>query len=536
MTQHDLAPASSSETYSPGCQDIFSAHHRFWYTAGAGSLVYTPNLGIEQTLIDGRIDCVTAIECLAASTDDFEWREPTQPIAAEVRSLRHPFPPSIDERLKGQFGEEGYLLLSQFFLALRHSCQLSDSRQWAGIEVITDTKPVPANTLCYQLNPYYAAFWNHVKPYLDRYGRPIGELQDKLGREIGGIIVVEPLSPCATAHAKEAHAQRCERFRDWVKVVKACIESLRTEVRSDRFRQTLKDYLKPSREMYRETIRYIEHLFAVHGELLILRLDLGYQPEDLAAVMSNTADTPVMPDTSAMPVVRGHRKDLLTRLQKHMRAEFTATGPELNGLCGYAMRLYHIPEVGYHFHVMLVLEAALLDPEQRETERLIVSLTEAVGQLWVKTITRGIGVYFPYHLHRQAGKSRFGFRSPYQPYQGAGIGRHSPRSASSMADIERAISFMCLTDYFQRLKLPPKQRAFFKGQRLGRGSSAAVCPAQRPHPKNTSSANGLSDSTGSVKSASTRNADAGDRLGSASTGGPNAPPPLGRGGRIALNP
>ena len=126
MHHRHLSPASS---YRTQCENVFSAYQRFWYTDGAGFLLHAPH-SADQLLIGGCIHCVIA-------TAPSERLEPSQPTAAEVRSFRHPFSSSIDERPKNPFG----LPLCRFFLALR-PC---------------DSKPVPANTLGNPINPVCTA-------------------------------------------------------------------------------------------------------------------------------------------------------------------------------------------------------------------------------------------------------------------------------------------------------------------------------------------------------------------------------------------
>jgi len=398
------------------CLNTVPAHHEIYSKVSINGRqgIYLADLNVTKSTLEHLTECILGIEALATSKVTLEWLHP--PGSSATR--RNPLFASASALLKEQLGQSGHRLLLQFLAILKHlDGFLIMSQHFSKGDITSD------------FNPYLDLFKRHVQPYLDQPGMPRTEADL-------GSIVVWPGTPY-TVQAPDP--SRCEAFKAWLKRLNTCINTLRAEAGASGFRNKLNDYLRPSQENHKAMKGYVNDLFKAYDRLLIIRLDLGYQPE---------AERP------SPAAVDNDLQRFRQALQKWGQARYKTGGSPLDALCGYAMKVGHYPEVGYHGHAMLIFDATQVP----DSATAGPSLTEAVGRYWVETITGDRGTYFPGDFYtRLPEDSRF----PHYRYRKAGIGLYSP--GDPQESIEDAISYLCDTDYFYRLQRTGG-RTFFKGQ------------------------------------------------------------------------
>lgn len=192
-------------------------------------------------------------------------------------------------------------------------------------------------------NPYFTLFFSHF------YMTPF--LRIKPGRHLYSSLDVEVI---------ECIAQTLDDFL-------VAGTSKEFKARLHNYQKTYKDNRKSLRE-------YVDALFENNIRLLVIRLDLSYHKIEVCRqrnILSSRQD-----EGFSVSEIIDHRKQFI----KMVKDKFDT---QLKGFC---WKLEHGREKGYHYHVVLFLDANKLCRD--------VAIAAMLGEMWKKDITNGNGCVF----------------------------------------------------------------------------------------------------------------------------------------------
>jgi len=211
------------------------------------------------------------------------------------------------------------------------------------------------------------------------------------------------------------------RVKEVVRVLNACVDDIRREVKSVAFKKRLKSYRRSVTENYKELSSYVNDLFDLHARMLVLRVDLSY-------LKTFRGEGGITFDDA-----RQHRSSLLKDLNKG----------GFGHLLGYAWKLEKGERKGLHYHLLLFFDGAQV--------RQDVVLARMIGEHWNTVVTEGRGSY--YNCNASKGN-----------YERCGIGMVSHTNVLAREGIREIVLYMTKLDEYFKLSVPGV-RCFGKSMR-----------------------------------------------------------------------
>lgn len=150
---------------------------------------------------------------------------------------------------------------------------------------------------------------------------------------------------------------------DAVRDLQALVGFVRRMGRSQAFRNLQHEHRRTAEKNFRSGCKYTTALFKAHPSMLILRIDLYYQPDPVGFSYGQAADS---------------------ALDGYLRA--LRRGRVIPGYLGSMIKRAAGPDRGMHYHVVVYVKARL--------HRIAWFLTRALGERWRDQIGRGKGGYF----------------------------------------------------------------------------------------------------------------------------------------------
>jgi hypothetical protein len=223
------------------------------------------------------------------------------------------------------------------------------------------------------------------------------------------------------------HALSDDQVVKWVDVLNGCVESIRQEANSLKFKNTINEYHRLANKNFKELMKYISALFG-HGQnsrLLVLRIDLGYLKEHLWPVGKETA--------VQYADVKKHWGIFLRYLKTKLPSDC---------MRGFCWKLEYGLEKSFHFHVMIFLDGSKVRED--------VTIARLIGEHWSTTVTNGKGLYYNCNAHKEG-------------YKSCGIGMVKHDDATLREGLEKAALYMTKIDYYIQMVAPGNGRTFGKG-------------------------------------------------------------------------
>ena len=210
-------------------------------------------------------------------------------------------------------------------------------------------------------------------------------------------------------------AERVDCLRDQSQFL-GFLEALRTEGMSRKFRNQLRASDQQIVRNYRRSVNHLAELLAWHNRLVVVRLDFGYSKGASELVTEQRARS----DLSRFFENGRHNKSL--------RAE---------ELLGYQWKLEFGHRKGYHFHVFLFFDGALVKDA--------FSHGRLLGEYWKQAITEGEGHYW-------------NVNGATNTYAREGIGEVSYHDATAIKLLIQKLAYIHKVEQY----LPTKQSAHSK--------------------------------------------------------------------------
>jgi len=201
------------------------------------------------------------------------------------------------------------------------------------------------------------------------------------------------------------------RVKEVVRVLNACVDDIRCEVRSVAFKKRLKSYRRSVTENYNELSSYVNDLFNLHARMLVLRVDLSY-------VEAFRVEGGITFDDAWQ-----HRSSLLKDLNKG----------RFGHLLGYAWKLEKGERKGLHYHLLLFFDGAQV--------RQDVVLARMIGEHWNTVVTEGRGSYYNCNAFKKS-------------YERCGLGMISHTDALAREGIREIVLYMTKLDEYFKLSVP----------------------------------------------------------------------------------
>lgn len=249
----------------------------------------------------------------------------------------------------------------------------------------------------YKFNPYVSMFVdvaNKQAPYLS-----------KISARSDGKHVVDALQPCA--------------------------EELRGLGRSAEFKKSLRNYRRLSGKNYSELDEYIDGLFLNWPRLMVVRLELGYRWSD----STENCEEPISDDERTFGFKR--LAEDRAKLIKQVRKKF-----DIN-LIGFIWKLNYGLDLSYRYHLMLFFDGSKVSED--------LHWAEMIGEVWVKEVTHGDGVYF-------------NFNRVESGHWCSGIGMVQRGDEKKRESLMKAVTYLTKPDDYLRIVTPRSARALGKGQ------------------------------------------------------------------------
>jgi hypothetical protein len=213
---------------------------------------------------------------------------------------------------------------------------------------------------------------------------------------------------------------------DYVKQLNQGVQRVREQVRSEAFCRKLGSSRRSVDKNAKSLRDYIDALFAAHGKLLAVRVDLSYKN-------AGQINRPGAPREEAEQAIKD-RDRFFRELKKQPFAEH---------YLGCVWKLEYGLFRGPHFHVLL-----FFDGTKVRQDGLFAKLA---GTLWGQ-ITQGRGDYYNCNAHRE----RYG--------NALGIGMVNRSDLEKRALLQVAASYLVKVDYIRRLTLDGAYRVFGRGE------------------------------------------------------------------------
>lgn len=219
------------------------------------------------------------------------------------------------------------------------------------------------------------------------------------------------------------------------------VDLIRGKWKSPSFKRQCQNNLTNAKRMKKSIDTYVKGLFSVCSRLLVLRIDLTYQP------MKDDAGNDIRPDVT---IEQAHSD--LRRLLRNMRHQ-----PKVfQHMVGYVWKLEYGETKSYHYHWIFFFDNAKVWHQ--------VHLSNSIGEYWVNVITNMRGDFFNCNAKRESYKFR-------------GIGRihaESPEHADRRDNLSnKVITYILKREQGPKIKLGKKFKLFGKGmvpkrKKLGR--------------------------------------------------------------------
>jgi hypothetical protein len=192
----------------------------------------------------------------------------------------------------------------------------------------------------------------------------------------------------------------------------ACVHAIREEARSEAFRLRRDKHHKLVRSNTAGLLELVDRLFAVHSQLLVIRMDISYRRNAAAPWLS-------------LPVTMGEALDHRNRVIHYLRRKCPFKP------IGYAWKLEFTEHTGWHTHLLLFYDA-----NQHQQDFVIA---EHIGQHWDRVIARGNGRHFICN---------------YQSYRYRGVGKiHYSDTVKLWALRTLVAPYLTKADYYARMVL-----------------------------------------------------------------------------------
>lgn len=196
------------------------------------------------------------------------------------------------------------------------------------------------------------------------------------------------------------------------------------------FKARLHNYHKTYKDNRKSLREYVDALFENNIRLLVIRLDLSY-PKIEVCRQRNTLSSRQDEGFSVSEII-DHRRQFI----KMVKDKFDTQ------LKGYCWKLEHGREKGYHYHVVLFLDANKLCRD--------VAIAAMLGEMWKKDITNGNGLY--YNCNANSKK-----------YRSSAVGMIHLNDESAQIGMNHIIDYLTKMDLYVRAFLPDGSRTMGKG-------------------------------------------------------------------------
>jgi hypothetical protein len=223
--------------------------------------------------------------------------------------------------------------------------------------------------------------------------------------------------PNVVALVKKARGDLADNI---VTSLNSLVREMREEAGSVSFKASLKSFLRPVRENYKELRSYVQSLFESKARMLVVRVDLSYLERYRRSGNEVSAS-----------LAGAHRRKLLDVLQKG------AYGP----LLGYAWKFEKGARKGLHFHMLLFFDGSKVWKD--------VVLGRMIGELWSSVITEGAGSYYNCNAFKER-------------YEYCGIGMIHYSDSKAMEGLNRIVTYMTKLDEYFKFSIQGV-RSFGKG-------------------------------------------------------------------------
>lgn len=212
--------------------------------------------------------------------------------------------------------------------------------------------------------------------------------------------------------------------------VAQALDAFLLEGRSKEFKARLANYHKNYKDNRRSLRQYVDALFANHVRLLVIRLDLSYAKDEV--VRQHNALCQLEGEGFSVSAVINHRKQFINMVKERF-------GNDLKGFC---WKLEHGQDKGYHYHVVLFLDANKSSHD--------VTIARSLGEMWKKDITNGDGLYFNCNANTEN-------------YRSKAVGMIHENDESAKVGMDNIIDYLTKMDLYVKAFLPDGSRTMGKG-------------------------------------------------------------------------
>lgn len=219
-----------------------------------------------------------------------------------------------------------------------------------------------------------------------------------------------------------------ERVLERASKMLAFVNQIRQDARTPGFRAIIDDAERCSGKNLEGILAYIDSLFEHYARLLVVRLDLGYQK---GHVITNNEDILRKYDQA-----KHDFQHFLKNLKRHKLFEHKV---------GHIWKLEYGPDKGFHYHLYLFFDGSKVKDD--------VLKAFQVGDYWVYSIARGLGVSWNCNLHKDQ-------------YPQCGIGMINHNDFEKINYLKQAVSYLVKIDHYVRMMTPEDSINFGRGQIL----------------------------------------------------------------------
>jgi len=203
------------------------------------------------------------------------------------------------------------------------------------------------------------------------------------------------------------------------------VKDLRAEATTVGFKDMIGNQRRAMEDNRKSLIEYISDLFDRHSKLLVVRIDVGFPPE-FRASLGGRAPNPE------------YVRRCMQKFQKNLNRKFPS-------LAGFAKKFECGAVTGYHYHLLFFFNG--------QKVREDITIGDLLCKRWIEK-TQGYGK--AWNCNRDKAK--------YRARGTLGIGMVRRKDKELRANLETAALYLVKIDYFVRLNLPPKWKAFIHGQ------------------------------------------------------------------------
>jgi hypothetical protein len=205
-------------------------------------------------------------------------------------------------------------------------------------------------------------------------------------------------------------------------IINGYVDQIRLQASSARHREKQKEFSRVPNENHRWLRALIDDCFTGNEHLYFAYMDLGYGPTINAKPAKFYAQA------------KANGRALRDHLDNGEKWPST--------ILGYGLNLRYLPYNGYHYRLLVICQ-----PKEKESPALI---TTALEKEW-ENVTAQTGVVFN-HL----------FKVRDRPLE-----KIAREDDAARKELEKKLYFLTQLDSLVRLKLAPKDRHFFRGEKRG---------------------------------------------------------------------